>query len=368
MTLELGHPIVKYVATGNDTKKTLGSRFYKVDLSASQESDCICSVVSIQNATCPYSDVLETSMRFGIWQTMLNQSTFVVDGKNYPNGFLIVIVASPSDKLCQIKKEENECKANNQDHNQLSKNVTITVKMNSSDSDYLAGILLVSGFYILLFVVIVTISYIRITYDINSPTALIKLNSQMKIKKDSGASRLKEALNSEEDRLGRIKKDNISATNSMESSDNISATTSMESDDPKDLRVSEMSKKLFNPMRKKSVYIKSDLYACNLMMMSIFYCLPVIQMVMEASSKIDHDQTGNQDLCYFNHLCQKPLGPLKDFNHVFSNLGYVVFGLSEKFWCSSTIWNFLCHGLGTDNGRNSLCMLSCLSHYSFVPV
>jgi len=63
MTLELGHPIVKYVATGNDTKKTPGSRFYKVDLRTSQQSDCICSVVSIQKAACPYSDVLETSMR-----------------------------------------------------------------------------------------------------------------------------------------------------------------------------------------------------------------------------------------------------------------------------------------------------------------
>merc|ERR1719296_428866 len=165
MTLELGHPIVKYVAVGNDTKKTPGSRFYKVDLRASQGSDCFCSVVSIQKAACPYSDVLETSMRSGIWQTMMNQSTFVVDGKNYPNGFLIVVIASPSDKVYQIKKEDNKCK-NTTD--QLSKNITITVKMNSSDSDYMVGILLVSIVYILLLVVILTISYIGFRYDLNS--------------------------------------------------------------------------------------------------------------------------------------------------------------------------------------------------------
>lgn len=43
------------------------------------------------------------------------------------------------------------------------------------------------------------------------------------------------------------------------------------------------------------------------------------------------NETGNQDLCYYNFLCSHSLklGPWKfsDFNHIFSNIGYVFFGL-----------------------------------------
>lgn len=43
------------------------------------------------------------------------------------------------------------------------------------------------------------------------------------------------------------------------------------------------------------------------------------------------NETGNQDLCYYNFLCSHSLtlGPWKfsDFNHIFSNIGYIFFGL-----------------------------------------
>jgi len=327
MTLEMGIPVVKYIATDPRTKSTPGSRFYKVDLKASPQSDCICSIVSIQNATCPYSDVLETSMRYGIWQTMLNKSTLVVDAKNYPNGYLIVVIASPSDKLCQIKKKENKCQSINRgkDHNQLSKEITITVKSNSSDLDYMLGILSVSSFYIVLLVVTLTISLIRFRYDIRS-FGDIKENSHMKIL-------WKDILNSEVEQheiekiVEVVEKEiteeigNLSILELLNETNKIKDRSSRQKND---LKVSEMSQKLNNPSKKKSIYKKSSLYVRNLLLISIFYCLPILQMVTEANSKID--ESGNQDLCYFNHLCQKPLGTLHDFNHVFSNLGYIFLG------------------------------------------
>lgn len=39
------------------------------------------------------------------------------------------------------------------------------------------------------------------------------------------------------------------------------------------------------------------------------------------------NQTGNQDMCYYNFLCAHPAWGLSDFNHVYSNIGYVLIGI-----------------------------------------
>lgn len=36
--------------------------------------------------------------------------------------------------------------------------------------------------------------------------------------------------------------------------------------------------------------------------------------------------SGSLDMCYYNFLCAHPVGALSDFNHVFSNLGYLLLG------------------------------------------
>lgn len=36
--------------------------------------------------------------------------------------------------------------------------------------------------------------------------------------------------------------------------------------------------------------------------------------------------TGNQDLCYYNFLCAHPSFGFSDFNHIYSNIGYIITG------------------------------------------
>ena len=51
----------------------------------------------------------------------------------------------------------------------------------------------------------------------------------------------------------------------------------------------------------------------------------VVQLVLTYQNVTN--QTGNQDMCYYNFLCAHPLGLVTDFNHIFSNLGYVMLGI-----------------------------------------
>jgi hypothetical protein len=122
--------------------------------------------------------------------------------------------------------------------------------------------------------------------------------------------------------------------------------------------------------------------------------------------------TGNTDLCYYNYLCSHPLWILSDFNHVYSNIGYImlgvlfiflvyrrnrmhqrrmldndelevrnsilcIFGRCPNFylfilvlllfkilcivcvelWNPSSLRPLLCHGIGADYGRDSECLL-----------
>ena len=72
--------------------------------------------------------------------------------------------------------------------------------------------------------------------------------------------------------------------------------------------------------------LRSDLFVWLIFLAGIYYTLPVFQLVyyyQETSLK-----SGNLDTCYYNYLCQYPFGPIADYNHVFSNIGYIISGIS----------------------------------------
>ena len=84
------------------------------------------------------------------------------------------------------------------------------------------------------------------------------------------------------------------------------------------------------PNKSKSRYKKNQLFMGGLFIISIFYAVTVLQTAF-AAQRMSYE-TGNNDICYFNSRCQIPLlytiQFVLDFNHVFSNLGYVVFGFT----------------------------------------
>ena len=57
---------------------------------------------------------------------------------------------------------------------------------------------------------------------------------------------------------------------------------------------------------------------------AILYAVPVVQLVISSLAEFNK---GNQDTCYYNFGCLRPLGSLPPFNNVMSNGGYVMLGL-----------------------------------------
>ncbi len=73
------------------------------------------------------------------------------------------------------------------------------------------------------------------------------------------------------------------------------------------------------------MFQKSELYIWMVATVSLFYGVPAIQLVLNHNAK--QQSSGDQDLCYYNFLCAVPAGIFNNFNNIFSNIYYFVFGL-----------------------------------------
>jgi len=386
-----------------------------VKVTTRNDTDCMCSIISIQHPACPFYDDIGSAMRFGQWSTMMDQGTIIIDPEEYPEGFILVLVASAHGDICGTTR----C---NDQHNLTDprKRVKISVGSNGSDYDYIMATMAVISLYIAIFILTITFSILEFRYkysdfeqvkekvkekikNIDMPTIDLPDFRQLKkgysikdgLKKaDIGIFDVSELVTSENILINvendsrnnemNCETESVSAQNSsqiiLRENDQEKETASLlernsfayidnyEADDsyavkeglkdwsveggpmiastedvkdivmevnPEDVKIARRTKKLLcvadlstklgDPTRTKSVYQKSQLYLGVLFLISIYYSLPVLQMVFRFSA--EQSLTGNQDICYYNDLCRKPLGPIRDFNHVFSNLGYCVFGL-----------------------------------------
>ena len=345
---------------------------------------------------------------------MLDQGTVILHPWEYPQGFIIVLVASAHEDLCGTRR----CSLENGNLTDPIKKVTISVGSNGSDSDYALATMAVISLYLAIIVLTVTFSFlVNFKYKM-SDFELVKELIVKKIeeidlpnidltsielpkfggRRISHGKTLTDGLRMAGDNIdklseaivGEIDVDTNGTVNHVEENGEIRGVQMREKNgkkrNPLDresiefidsaeafeelggvhspgriagmlasveeelmedgeaevdgkttteearkrrmktyLFVSDLSTKLNDPTKTKSVYQKSQLYLGVLFLISLFYSLPVLQMVFSFS--YEQGITGNQDICYYNDLCRKPLGLVRDFNHVFSNLGYCVFGL-----------------------------------------
>jgi len=374
----------------------IDSRYLNIRVWTRNDSNCLCSLVSIQQPVCPFHGDLGSVKRYGVWSSMLNTSTVIIDTEEYKKGFILVLVASSNDDLCQIVEPSNRCSNATVSP---KKRVAILIESNASSSTYLTATLGVGALYVGISLLSIFLSVHKFKYNMvrfesslqstketfseisnkfssvihdhtkNQPAQegftltdgleksldVSSVPVSMSIENLKQQEREARAPTLDRNKDGGDNEEVDGATKSVTDSRVGSATLS-ESGMPykrvattdelmgsvyieslgsfdnatkdrlrTDLKVTHLSKKIDDVTKTKSIYQKSQLYLGVSLLVSLFYAIPVLQMVYVFS----HNQsvTGNQDICYYNDLCRRPLGAIRDFNHVFSNLGYIVFGV-----------------------------------------
>jgi len=351
--LSVSQPVIKYFHTPTIQRFLNTTDYLLVRVTSAPGSLCSCSVVSIQEPGCPVFDTIGMMKRFSTWQTMLYNTTILVDMRRYPEGFVLVIAAAPTDDLCNVVEDNNRCDIinSNMTGKEVMKDVIITISANSNGEDYLHGTFVVAGVYLVIFVVSSVISAYGFRYDYYKFEDLTQMisekllfNQKQEVQRIKSLSTIVEGRYKGRKWLDTVIKQQNKDVEKDTACDNIEMieeelfvdvdeldTAGIDVDDrhksrlKKDLTLADLTKKIDDPTQGKSMYVKSDLHWVILIIVSVYYSLPTMQMVLNSND--EYDDTGNHDLCFYNHLCQKPLGKVRDFNHLFSNLGYIVFGL-----------------------------------------
>ena len=175
-------------------------------------------------------------------------------------------------------------------------NVTVTITSNSSTNDYLYGILFIIGIFSSLFILTVTVSLLVVfVYKGESRQAATFAEVESEYTKS-----IKLPDTGVEVEMEHVEKNNNK------------------------IRVADLSKKQGDPSKSNEVYQMSALFWPLIIEIGIFYAIPAFQLV---SFEGPYHTKRNQDDCYFNFLCLKPVGKLTAFNSFISNISFVCYGV-----------------------------------------
>lgn len=276
--------------------------------------DDYCMSVSVQNLTCPVFDMDHDLKYDGIWQTLMNKTGMTISRERFPFGFFFVFVAKADDYECTGKR--------NRPPPLRQKTVHFVIHEKVSYIDFMAAVIGVLGIFALFYVgafVAFCFTCRNTIPDVLEPSLLEARN------RPSRYGSISTPIVGQAPVVRYLESENLSRSSSSLDITDIDLMPDAYSDKnvvrtKTFLFVADLSHKGSRFHGKKS-----QLYMWNLLIVAVFYALPVLQLVI-IYQKVLND-TGDQDLCYFNFLCAHPLGDLTDFNHVYSNLGYVLLGL-----------------------------------------
>ncbi|CAG9819072.1 unnamed protein product [Phaedon cochleariae] len=269
--------------------------FFKFDENTSDtivievdSKDDICLTVSVQDCHCPVFDMNKDIKYEGIHQTINLNGAITLARRQFPNGFFLVFVAKPDNYECSQSSSyiPRMMRTVSISTVNITSKVNFKIRNNISGRDY---VLAVVGTFVILTAAGVVLVIIALVFHRYGTISKNTYN-------DVVVTDYFEVL-SEEQITGLLKSDYLT--------------------------VSQFSR---NPKRIKK---RSYNYLSHTLSIALFYSIPVVQLVVTYQRIVN--QSGNEDLCYYNFLCAHPSFGFSDFNHIYSNIGYVMFGIIYIF-------------------------------------
>merc|ERR1719500_2730979 len=321
--------------------------YVNLRIESEENSPCFCSLLSVQRAQCPYYDTIGDAKRYGRWQTMDESTSMVIDVKELTDAReeLLIVLIGADDQVCNFVNTEERNKTCDQRKaidGSLRKNVTITIEPTARTEDRLMATFIVTVGYLGIMIACFVVSGVLFTFKQERFQSEVEKKKQTRM----GTCEIKTQTNTPG--VGNEEGERMEGSGDVEDSEKVSLEIDHKEDPERqkseefvevdlgddDLKrqktkLAERAKRVGSTSKSKTRYQKNQLYMGGLFIISMFYAVTVLQTAFHAQRT--QFETGNNDICYYNSRCQIPLlytSHFLDFNHFFSNLGYVVFGLT----------------------------------------
>ncbi|RZC40785.1 Sid-1-related A [Asbolus verrucosus] len=254
-------------------------------------NDDVCLTVSIQDSYCPVFDLDKDISYEGKYQTINRKGGMSIRRRDFPDGFFLVFVAKADNYECNEKHSLLPHRVPDVKFENRTSMVEFTVIKGINAKDYGVASLItlgaIGGFYVLAIVMVFVFT------RWGTISRFKKCQTTDVTDHDRDNEMVAEPILTEEDRRQLLQK--------------------------KTLTVNLLARA---PVKDRK---RSYNYLWHILSIAIFYSIPVVQLVSTYQRVVN--RTGDQDMCYYNFLCANPAWGLSDFNHIFSNVGYVFMGI-----------------------------------------
>ncbi|KAL0809167.1 hypothetical protein ABMA28_011399 [Loxostege sticticalis] len=264
-----------------------------------ESDDEVCATISIQNNSCPVFDNEKDVLYQGYHLSMTTKGGITLTQSMFPQGFYIVFIVRENDDVCTGDSFANYIV-------NRTKSFRFRVIATISYKEYVIGALVTLALTLLVAAIVAML-----------PLALRCRATEEVVVEETpgpGPSTSREGSSNDAQPILDVK-DDVSDSLS-ESIPELPAWFALN----QPLTLAGLSR-----ATPSANYRRSDRYFWISLTVAVVYALPVVQLLFTYQSMVF--QTGDQDLCYYNFLCAHPVGSLSDFNHVYSNVAYVVLGL-----------------------------------------